>query len=172
MLTCFLRSSLMVKDEIPMSYFLPCTPVMMEANLAVCHSVFTPNFRATRLKMSTSKPWIVFPSAARNSFGAYVESVPILITPALLMLSGSLAASSALTLLVAVGAFEPSAAGSPPRVSEPQALRAKTPAAATASPHRIRTFTSPPFRPGQLAARVTSWPGQGWVTPDHEILTR
>src|SRR5215212_4678042 len=82
-------------------------------------------------------------------------------TPALLMLSGSLAVRSALTLAEGAEAFVPSAAGSPPRELEPQALSAKTPAAATASPHRIRTFTSPPSRPGQLEARVTSWPGQG-----------
>ena len=47
MLTCFMRSGLMVKDEIPMSYFLPLTPVMMVPKSAGCHSVLTPNLAAT-----------------------------------------------------------------------------------------------------------------------------
>ena len=53
-----------------MSYFWPCTPVMIESNDAGCHSVLTPNLAATALNTSTSMPWTVLPSAARNSFGA------------------------------------------------------------------------------------------------------
>ena len=47
MLTCFMRSGLMVNDEIPMSYFLPLTPLMMLPKSAGCHSVLTPNLAAT-----------------------------------------------------------------------------------------------------------------------------
>ena len=53
-----------------MSYFLPLTPVMMQAKFAGCHSVLTPNLAATALNTSTSMPWTVLPSPARNSFGA------------------------------------------------------------------------------------------------------
>ena len=35
MLTCFMRSALMVNDEIPMSYFPLFTPVMIVAKSAV-----------------------------------------------------------------------------------------------------------------------------------------
>ena len=70
MSTSFMRSGLMVNDEIPMSYFLPVTPVMMLPNFDGSHWVLTPNFAATWLKRSTSKPWTVLPSAARNSLGA------------------------------------------------------------------------------------------------------
>src|SRR5829696_5344508 len=93
-------------------------------------------------------------------------------TPALLMLSGSLAVRSALTLAEGAEALEPSAAGSPPKELEPQALRAKTPTTAAASPHRIRTFTSPPF------ASPLSWRPERLVDPDRlrhpdqKILTR
>ena len=69
MLTCFLRSSLMVNDEIPMSYFLPLTPLMMLPKFDGSHSVLTPNLRRPALKTSTSKPCTVLPSAARNSLG-------------------------------------------------------------------------------------------------------
>ena len=70
MSTSFLRSGLMVNDEMPMSYFLPLTPVMMLPKFEGSHSVLTPNFAATWLKTSTSKPWTVLPSPARNSLGA------------------------------------------------------------------------------------------------------
>ncbi len=53
-----------------MSYFLPWTPVMIEAKSAGCHSVLTPNLAATALNRSTSKPCTVLPSPARNSLGA------------------------------------------------------------------------------------------------------
>ena len=39
-----------------MSYFLPWTPVMIEAKSAGCHSVLTPNLAATALNRSTSMP--------------------------------------------------------------------------------------------------------------------
>ena len=70
MVTACLRSSLMVNDEMPMSYFLPFTPLMIEPKSAGCHSVLTPNLAATALNTSTSMPCTVLPSAARNSFGA------------------------------------------------------------------------------------------------------
>jgi hypothetical protein len=60
----------MVNDEIPISYFPESTPVMIESNLADCHSVFSPSLAATALNRSTSKPTIVFPSVSRNSLGA------------------------------------------------------------------------------------------------------
>ena len=70
MLTCFFRSSLMVNDEMPMSYLPPWTPVMMLAKSAGWNSALTPSLAATALKTSTSKPWTVLPSPARNSLGA------------------------------------------------------------------------------------------------------
>src|ERR687886_1308721 len=92
MLTCASRSLLMVNDETPTSYFCELTPAMIESNDAVSNLALRPSFCATRPNRSTSKPWIVVPSAARNSLGAYVVSLPTVITPSALMLAGTLAA--------------------------------------------------------------------------------
>ncbi len=70
MVTCCLRSSLMVNEETPTSYLLPWTPVMIEEKSAGWNSALTPSLAATALKTSTSMPWTVLPSPARNSFGA------------------------------------------------------------------------------------------------------
>src|SRR4051812_41231872 len=107
MLTCFLRSGLMVNDETPISYFWLLTPSMIWPNGAVTNLAFSPSLAATALKTSTSKPWIVLPSSARNSLGAYVESVPTRISPSLLIESGTFAASAASTLDVALGVLLP-----------------------------------------------------------------
>src|SRR5262249_23365711 len=88
MLTCFLRSALMVNDEMPMSYLPPWTPVMIVLKVAGCHSTVTPNFCATASNRSTSMPTTVFPPC-RNSFGRYVASTPTTILPAALIFGGS-----------------------------------------------------------------------------------
>jgi hypothetical protein len=44
MLTCFLRSSLMVNDETPTSYLPVLTPAMIESKLDGTNSAFTPSF--------------------------------------------------------------------------------------------------------------------------------
>src|SRR5215217_3798824 len=64
MLTCCLRLSLIVNDEMPMSYLPPWTPVMMVSNPAGCQSTVTPNFAATALNRSTSTPTTIFLAAA------------------------------------------------------------------------------------------------------------
>src|SRR6478752_891523 len=94
MLTCFLRSGLMVKLETPMSYLPLVTPRMIVSNPAGCHSVLRPSLAATALNTSTSKPSTVLPSAPSISLGAYVGSVPIVMTPLLLRAAGTLAASA------------------------------------------------------------------------------
>ena len=71
--------------------------------------------------------------------------MPILITPAFLMLSGNLLARSTFSLTETDGAL--SAPGSPPSELEPQALRARAATAAAATPSLIRTFICPaPFQ--------------------------
>src|SRR5690349_9265978 len=92
MLTCFLRSGLMVKLETPMSYLPLVTPRMIVSKPAGCHSVLRPSLAATALKTSTSKPMTVLPSLASISFGAYVGSVPMMFLPADFSLAGTLAA--------------------------------------------------------------------------------
>jgi hypothetical protein len=70
MFACASRSALTVNDETPASYLPEPTPAMMESNEAVWKFALSPSFCATSLKRSTSKPWIVEPSAAMNSLGA------------------------------------------------------------------------------------------------------
>src|SRR5215217_3761118 len=113
-------------------------PGMMSPNLAEFHSVLSPNLAAIALNRSTSKPCTVLPSAARNSLGAYVESVPIMITPAFFMLSGSLLARSTFWLTETDGAVPPP--DSPLNELEPQALNASAATEAAATPSLIRTF--------------------------------
>src|SRR3954454_5596874 len=94
------RSGLTVKEETPASYLPESTPAMIESNGAVANSAFRPSLAATRSKRSTSKPMIVFPSASRNSAGAYVVSLPTEILPSAETAAGTLAtrAGSAETL--------------------------------------------------------------------------
>src|SRR5919112_5383981 len=92
MLTCFLRSSLMVNDETPTSYLPVFTPVMIESKLDETNCTSTPNFWPTALNRSTSKPCTVLPSPARNSLGAYEASVPTTIFLAVRIFAGSLSA--------------------------------------------------------------------------------
>src|SRR6476660_7827536 len=144
MLTCFMRSGLMVKDEIPMSYFLPLTPLMMLPKSAGCHSVLTPNLEATWLKRSTSMPCTV------------------LMSPAFLMLSGNLLARSAFWLTETDGALPPPPA-SPLNELEPQALKASAATEAATTPSLIRTFIcAAPSQPRSLCE-----PG-----PDFRVLHR
>ena len=73
---------------------------MIESNGAVWNSASRPSFCATSVNRSTSKPMTVSPSSARNSLGAYVVSLPTVMTPSSSMAAGTLAAraSSAETL--------------------------------------------------------------------------
>src|SRR5260370_35029412 len=103
MSTVFLRSGLIVNDDTPTSYLAVSTPAMMLPNGAVTNCAVSPSFAATALNTSTSKPSIVLPSAARNSLGAYVESVPTTILPSALTTSGTFAASAASPVDVALG---------------------------------------------------------------------
>ena len=59
----------MLKLDMPMSYFPPSTPVMMESNADGMSFTLRSSFFATAFNRSTSKPWIVFPSPATNSLG-------------------------------------------------------------------------------------------------------
>ncbi len=70
--------------------------------------------------------------------GSVAGSVPILITPAVLMLSGSLLARSTFSLTETDGAPPPS--GSPLSELEPQALKASAATEAATTPSLIRTF--------------------------------
>src|SRR6476469_6185245 len=92
MLTCFLRSGLMVKLETPMSYLPLVTPRMIVGKPAGTYSVLRPSLAATALNRSMSKPSTVLPSVASISLGAYVGSVPTTILPADFSLAGTFAA--------------------------------------------------------------------------------
>src|SRR5688500_15785991 len=100
MVACASRSGLIVNDETPTSYLPEPTPAMIESNGAVWNSASRPSFFATSVNRSTSKPMTVSPSSARNSLGAYVVSLPTVMTPSSLTAAGTLAAreSSAETL--------------------------------------------------------------------------
>ena len=67
--TASIRSLVMVKEEMPMSYLDP-TDGMIESKLEVSGSASRPKMLANALAMSTSKPTGVLPSSARNSAGA------------------------------------------------------------------------------------------------------
>src|SRR5262245_12072352 len=109
MVTCFMRSALMVNDETPMSYLPDVTPGMIASNGADTHCVLMPSFPATALKRSTSKPITVLPSVSRNSLGGYVESVPMTIVPFDLIAAGTFAASDGSTDDAIVGVLPPPA---------------------------------------------------------------
>src|SRR3954469_12899970 len=120
MLTCLRRGALIVNDETPVPYLPGLTPGMMLSNVADCHCVVRPNLPATALNRSTSKPITVLPSVSRNSFGAYVESVPMISLPADWISAGTFAASAASTEDDAAGApVDPVPV--PPPDSDPQA---------------------------------------------------
>src|SRR5947209_5285621 len=93
MVACASRSLLIVNEETPASYLPEPTPAMIESNDAVWNLAFRPSFAATSWNRSTSNPTIVFPSGARNSLGAYVVSLPTLMTPSPLTAAGTSAAS-------------------------------------------------------------------------------
>src|SRR3954453_19124760 len=132
MLTCFLRSSLMVNDETPTSYFPVLVPAMIESKLEGTNSTSTPNFWPTALKRSTSKPCTVLPSPARNSLGAEEAAVPTTIFLPVFALSGSLAASAESAVAEAtVFELEPPAEDSE---SDPHADRDRTTPAPMTTP--------------------------------------
>src|SRR3954454_7587611 len=70
---------------------------MISSNVAFWNSTLTPSTSPMALPRSTSMPWIVVLSSAKNSFGAYDESVATTILPADLIFSGSLAARASST---------------------------------------------------------------------------
>src|SRR5919107_512393 len=133
MLTCLRRVELIVNDETPALYLPVFTPGMMLSNVADCHWVVRPNLPARALNRSTSKPITVLPSVSRNSFGAYVESVPMRSLPADLISAGIFAASAVSTDDDGAGApAEP--VPLPLSDSEPQAAIDTVSVAATARP--------------------------------------
>src|SRR5579859_6848952 len=135
MVTCFSRSALIVNEETPMLYLPDVTPGMMSSNFALCQLVFRPSFPATALNRSTSNPMTVLPSVSRNSLGAYVESVPMLITPADLMAAGTFAASELSTEVVTAGAPPPL------ELPPPQPARAMVTARTAPTPSQPRDLT-------------------------------
>src|SRR4029450_4798262 len=144
MLTCCLRSSLMVNDDTPNSYLPDWRPGMMASNLAGWYSVFRPSLAATALNRSTSQPMTALPSVSRNSFGAYSALIPTTSLPSDLTASGTLAASASSTAGAAVVV---------PVLPPPVSLFSPQPAAtrATADP----SPTSAPLR-NLLALMVSS----------------
>src|SRR3954463_13143910 len=100
----------------PTLYLPLLTPGMMLSKVADSQVVVRPSFWATALKRSTSNPITVLPSASRNSFGAYDESVPIVNLPAALMAAGTLSAGEMSAEALATGPELPV-----PVDSEPQA---------------------------------------------------
>ena len=86
--TALSRSGVMVKEEMPTSYFAP-TEGMIESKFAFCGSAVRPNTFDMALTRSTSKPTGVLPSSARNSAGGYDRSMPTVYLPSLVTDSGS-----------------------------------------------------------------------------------
>src|SRR3954447_25766763 len=127
------RSGLIVKEETAASYLPELTPAMIESNGAVANSAFRPSLAATRSKRSTSKPMIVFPSASRNSAGAYVVSLPTEIFPSADTAAGTFAANAGSAETLGSGVPELSA---PPADEEeslpPQPARRRAPVRAVA----------------------------------------
>ena len=105
------------------------------------------------MNKSTSMPSTVLPSAARNSFGAYVASVPIMIMPALWIFSGNIDFRSVLALTDTDGTWLVPDPGSPLRELEPQALNAKVPSAAMVIAVFVCIFTT---ALQQLRSRIDS----------------
>src|SRR5690349_14258739 len=125
MLTAFLRSGLMVNEETPTSYLPEVTPRMMVSKPAFWNWALRPSLAATALKRSTSMPTMVLPSVSMNSLGAYDASEPTRIVPLSLIFCGTLAARAESTeALVELELELEELELLPPRVSEPQALRA------------------------------------------------
>src|SRR6188768_3719510 len=120
MVASFNRSALTVNDETPTVYLPEVTPGMIASNFADCHSAVRPSFCATALNRSTSKPTTVLPSASRNSFGAYVESVPMMSLPDALISAGTLSASDVSAEADGTGAPDPVPGSAD---SSPQAAR-------------------------------------------------
>src|SRR6478609_1560758 len=133
MLTAFLRSALMVKDETPTSYLPEVTPRMMVSNPAFWNSALRPSLAATALKRSTSMPMTVLPSVSMNSLGAYDASEPTMIVPRSLIFCGTLAASAGSTVAEELLELDEELDEVVlPRVLEPQAVRAIAPVASPA----------------------------------------
>src|SRR6266498_405311 len=149
MLTCCLRSSLMVNDETPTSYFQDSTPGMIASNLADVHWVVRPSLAATALNRSTSKPMTVLPSVSRNSLGASVESVPMSSLPSALAAAGTFAASAWSTPEALVVAVLPA-----PLLLLPHAATTKVKPRPRASSRHLRALLNMcrPYRPGRRAA--------------------
>src|SRR6266508_2549166 len=129
MLTCCLRSSLMVNDETPTSYFPDSTPGMIASNLADVHWVVRPSLAATALNRSTSKPMSILPSAltAAGTFAASAWSTPEALVVAVLP---------------------------PPLLLLPHAATTKVKPRPRASSRHLRAFPNMfrPYRPGRRAA--------------------
>src|SRR5512139_13912 len=135
MSTTFRRSGLIVKEDTPISYFPDCMLGMRLGNGAETYFVLSPSFAATALNRSMSKPTTVLPSAARNSLGAYVESVPTVIVPSDEMPAGTIAASAVSFEVVGVApVFVSAVLESPPQATSTRAARAATAAARAAVP--------------------------------------
>src|SRR4051812_48378676 len=155
MFACCMRSGLIVNDETPASYLPEPTPAMIESNGDVSNCAFRPSFCATSVNRSTSKPTMVEPSSARNSFGGYVVSLPTLITPSDAIESGTCDASawSAETL----GSAELLLALPPDDESDeppPQAVSASVAAATAATPaRRVRQRAITTASPSSMSRR-------------------
>src|SRR5512139_3166734 len=134
MSTTFRRSGLIVKEDTPISYFPDCMLGMRLGNGAETYFVLSPSFAATALNRSMSKPTTVLPSAARNSLGAYVESVPTVMVPSDEMPAGTIAASAVSFEVVGDAPAFVSAVASPPQAASTRAARAATAAARAAVP--------------------------------------
>src|SRR6476469_5378612 len=120
MLVCFNRSGLMVNDETPTSYLPEEMPGMIEPNGVGTNVALSPSFAATARNRSTSKPIAVLPSLARNSFGAYVASVPTVMVPSEATALGTLAARAG-SAFTAASLLEAAAPGEPDEL-EPEPL--------------------------------------------------
>src|SRR5919199_22969 len=139
---------LMVNEETPTSYRPEPTPAMIESNGAVSNCASRPSFCATSSNRSTSKPMIVWPSSARNSLGAYVLSLPTVITPSSATAGGTRAASASSAATLGSGSLVaaappapvlPPAPLSPESPPQPARTRVRPATAATAArPRRVR----------------------------------
>ncbi len=154
MLACFNRSGLTVNDETPTVYFPDSTPAMIVPKSADWYFAVSPSFDITALNRSMSKPSTVLPSPARNSLGAYDESVPTVTTPALRIAAGTLAAKSWSDDTFGAGDFGPPPVLVPLPHPASATLSTTIPATASRAVRPLVPLISPPGSSSSIAAQL------------------
>src|SRR4051812_2963805 len=139
MSTTFSRSLLSVNDDIPRSKRLPSDGMMLSKATLLNWNVSPSSWPIARPR-STSMPWTVLLSEAKNSFGAYDASVATLTVPAFFSSEESLATAAALAPPVLTDWLPPE--DEPPHPARTAASAAQAPRIAVRESGRVGTGTS------------------------------